>query len=271
MHIIYLIININGINALYDYTRLNVSNNEKKLLIKYFTEMYMGARIVNPECIYTKLEDATGDAGYNFVRLNEKTVNDYLDKDEYSKILMLIFHECTHTYQKYYIRSGEIVNYLLLIQTKEAIIRNRYSSYYDENYQMCSEESEARYMDYKELLEYLKILKLGLSAENTNYCNLMMKENYENIKDENRVLNGKKTNVGEIFDNIELTVNEYKRFPLLKIEYKIENGGVIKKSKEEIENDYNNYLASLKNEFDRQQICYLYSKIMDEKIKNNLN
>ena len=99
----------------------------------------------------------------------------------------------------------------------------------------------------------------------------MMKENYENIKDENRVLNGKKTNVGEIFDNIELTVNEYKRFPLLKIEYKIENGGVIKKSKEEIENDYNNYLASLKNEFDRQQICYLYSKIMDEKIKNNLN
>ena len=244
---------------------LSTSNDKKKLLIKKFTEMYMETRIKNPECIYSKLDDANGDAFYSLIRLNDNTIDNYLRKGLYAQILMLVFHECTHTYQKYYMHNGEILSYLLLLQTKETIIRNRSSNYYDDNYKMFSEESEARYMEYKGLLDYLSVLNLGLSKENTEFCNNMMQEEYKNCQDENRVLDGKNTTVDEIFDNIELTISELNRYPLLKLEYKIEDDRVAKKSIEELENDYA-YLKSVKTGEEREQIDYIYSKLIKERV-----
>ena len=140
--------------------KLDISNDKKKILIKYFTEMYMKLKVRNPECIYTKLDNANGDNLYSLIRLNEGTVDNYLNKKAYAKLLMLIFHECTHTYQRYYERNGEIVNYLLLLQSKESIISKRYPNYYNDNYYYYSDESEARYMEYKGLLDYLNVLNL---------------------------------------------------------------------------------------------------------------
>ena len=245
--------------------KLDISNDKKKILIKYFTEMYMETKVRNPECIYTKLDNANGDNLYSLIRLNEGTVDNYLNKKAYAQLLMLIFHECTHTYQRYYERNGEIVNYLLLLQSKESIISKRYPNYYDDNYYYFSEESEARYMEYKGLLDYLNVLNLGLSKENNDYCIDMMKKEYKNAQNEARVLNGINTKVDEIFDGIELTIDELNRYPLLKIEYKIEDGKVVKKTKEEMENDYNNYIAST-GESKRVEIDYLYSKILGEKV-----
>ncbi len=245
--------------------KLDISNDKKKILIKHFTEMYLGIKVRNPECIYTKLDDANGDNLYSLIRLNEETVNNYLNKKAYSQLLMLIFHECTHTYQRYYKHTGEIVNYLLLLQSKESIISKRYPNYYNDNYYYYSDESEARYREYKGLLDYLNVLNLGLSKENNDYCIEMMKKEYENAQNENRVLNGDSTSVDEIFNGIELTIDELNRYPLLKLEYKVENGNVVKKTKEEMENDYNNYLAST-GESKRVEIDYLYSKILGEKV-----
>ena len=92
-----------------------------------------------------------------------------------------------------------------------------------------------------------------------------MKKEYKNAQNETRVLNGSNTTVDEIFNGIELTIDELKRYPLLKLEYKVEDGKVVKKSKEEMENDYNNYLVSAQ-ESKRVEIDYLYSKILGEKV-----
>lgn len=239
--------------------KLNVSNDSKKIIIKHLTEMYMEGKVKNPECIFSKLEDANGDNLYSLIRLDERVIDEYLKKGAYAKILMLIFHECTHTYQRYYIKSGEMINYLLLLQTKEIIISNRYKTYYDDNYYLFSQETEARYMEYKGLIDYLDVLKLSLSKEDYDFCKQMMIKEIENTKDENRILNGKITTVDEIFDYIELSVEDLNRYPLLNIEYKIEDGKVVKKDKEELENDYNNYSYN-------QEIEYLYSKLLGEKL-----
>ena len=119
-------------------------------------------------------------------------------------------------------------------------------------------------MEYKGLLDYLSVLNLGLSKENNGFCIEMMKKEYENAQNEARVLNGNSASVDEIFSGIELTIDELNRYPLLKLEYKVEDGKVVKKTKEEIKNDYNNYIAST-GESKRVEIDYLYSKILGEK------
>ena len=120
-------------------------------------------------------------------------------------------------------------------------------------------------MEYKGLLDYLNVLNLGLSKENNDYCVDMMKKEYKNAQNETRVLNGINTKVDEIFDGIELTIDELNRYPLLKLEYKIEDGKVVKKSIEELQKDYNNYLESVQ-ESKRVEIDYLYSRILGEKV-----
>ena len=242
--------------------KLDVTNENKKLLIKYYTEFFMGAKINNPEVIYTNDIDAQGDSLYNMIRFNEKDVDKLLEEKDYVELLRLIFHECTHTYQKYHRHKGDQITGLMLMQTKEEIISKRYPEYYNENYIMYLDEVEARYTEYRTLIDMMRVFGLKMSDQSISVLNEEMIKEEKNMEDRTRVINGNVTTVDEIFDTISLSAKDINNYPLLKLEYKIENNQVIKKSDDELIIDYNNYLNRIQNDIEKEHIDYLYKNIL---------
>ena len=242
--------------------KLDVTNENKKLLIKYYTEFFMQAKVNNPKFIYTDNIDTQGDSLYNIIRFKESDVDKLLKEKDYIELLRLIFHECTHTYQKYHRHKGDQITGLMLMQTKEEIISIKYPEYYHENYNMYLDEVEARYNEYYTLIEMMRIFGLKMSDKSINMLNEEMITENKRMEDRTRVINGNVTTVDEIFDTISLSAKDIKNYPLLKLEYKIENNQVIKKSDDELIIDYNNYLNRIKNDIEKEHIDYLYKNIL---------
>lgn len=209
--------------------KLNVTNENKKLLIKYYTEFFIGAKVNNPELIYTDKIDAQGDSLYNMIRFRETDVDKLLEEKDYVELLRLIFHECTHTYQKYHRHKGDLITGLLFMQTKEEIISKRYPEYYDENYNMYLDEVEARYNEYRTLIDMMRVFGLKMSDQSISVLNEEMIKEEKNMENNSRMFNDHVTTVEEIFDFIILNMKDINNYPLLKLEYKVENGKVVKK------------------------------------------
>ena len=93
----------------------------------------------------------------------------------------------------------------------------------------------------------------------------MINEN-KNMEDRRRVINGNQTTLDEVFDSIKLSANDLYKYPLLNLEYKIDNGNVVKKSVDELQRDYDAYLQNIKTPKEKEEIDYLYSRLIGEKV-----
>lgn len=242
--------------------KLDTNNTNKKILFKYFTELFMRDKMDNPICIYTDKIDAQGDSFYNVIRYKETDVDKLLEEDNYIELLRLAFHECTHTFQNYYIHKGTSITSLLFLQTKEQIIRDYYPNYYKENYNNYLEEVEARYNEFYSLLQIMKVFKLKMSDKAINVINEEMVKEQKNMNNRKRIFNGKEATLDEIFDSIILNTNDLYKYPLLNLQYKLDNGIVVNKSNDEIRYDYEIYLDGVVDSGDKEQIEYLYKNVL---------
>lgn len=242
--------------------KLDTNNTNKKILFKYFTELFMRDKMDNPICIYTDKIDAQGDSFYNVIRYKETDVDKLLEEDNYIELLRLAFHECTHTFQNYYIHKGISITSLLFLQTKEQIIRDYYPNYYKENYNNYLEEVEARYNEFYSLLQIMKVFKLKMSDKAINVINEEMVKEQKNMNNRKRIFNGKEATLDEIFDRIILNTNDLYKYPLLNLQYKLDNGIVVNKSNDEIRYDYEIYLDGVVDSGDKEQIEYLYKNVL---------
>ena len=242
--------------------KLDTNNTNKKIVFKYFTELFMRDKMDNPICIYTDKIDAQGDSFYNVIRYKETDVDKLLEEDNYIELLRLAFHECTHTFQNYYIHKGTSITSLLFLQTKEQIIRDYYPNYYKENYNNYLEEVEARYNEFYSLLQIMKVFKLKMSDKAINVINEEMVKEQKNMNNRKRMFNGKEAILDEIFDSIILNTNDLYKYPLLNLQYKLDNGIVVNKSNDEIRHDYEIYLDGVVDGGDKEQIEYLYKNVL---------
>lgn len=242
--------------------KLDTNNTNKKIVFKYFTELFMRDKMDNPICIYTDKIDAQGDSFYNVIRYKETDVDKLLEEDNYIELLRLAFHECTHTFQNYYIHKGTSITSLLFLQTKEQIIRDYYPNYYKENYNNYLEEVEARYNEFYSLLQIMKVFKLKMSDKAINVINEEMVKEQKNMNNRKRIFNGKEATLDEIFDSIILNTNDLYKYPLLNLQYKLDNGIVVNKSNDEIRYDYEIYLDGVVDSGDKEQIEYLYKNVL---------
>ena len=154
---------------------------------------------------------------------------------------------------------------MLLLQSKEDIIRKNYPSYYKDNYFKYSLEVEARYCEDLYTYNYLNIL--GLQPQNMDVVNKRMQENLKLIEDENRIINGKESTVSEIFDSLNKDSSLLKKYPILNLEYKEKDGNIIPKTLEELQEDYNSNSIF---EMTKEEKEYLYSHLI-EKYKKTQN
>ena len=247
--------------------------DDKITLLGHFTEQFLKSKINTPHCIFSDTTDKKvgGFAKYNYVYLNDSYIKRCLEDKKYLEILDTIFHECTHCIQEVDLHDGKTITYAMLMETKERVIRmiDVDDNYYHCNYELFSEEVEARYSAAVLTFNYLK--HLGLYIKDQNYFTDKINTEMQNIYNEKRVYNGKDTTVSEMFDSIEdkpLWILE--KFPILKLEFKIENNKIVPKDLEEIIDDYLNYTSNKDyNSLEIKQIELLYDYII-KKAKNNV-
>ncbi len=220
--------------------KLDISNEEKLKLIKSFTEMFMRGKVKNPKCVYDELDEKTiGESLYNRIELDKTSIIEFLQNKNYIKMLEIIFHECTHTYQTHIRSVDKEISYIILQETKEYLIRQKNPKYYNENYIKYTEEAEARYCGALFTLQYLDAI--GLKVSNNNYFMEVMEREEKLFYDNERTIKGKSTTIDEAFSTYVTDVSLLNHYPVLKTEYKNHNGVLTKKSMEEIIEDYNNY------------------------------
>lgn len=247
--------------------RLNVSNEIKINLIKIFTEMVMYGKVKNPKCVFEKFSDDTvGESFFDRITLDIDEVNNLLDNKNYIKLIEVIWHECTHTYQTYIMLVDKIVNYSNLLNTKDKIIRNSIPGYYDENYVRVSSEVEARYMGACLTLQYLNSLNLEL--DNSEYFINVMNREKNLFMNQNRVVDGNETTVDDLFLSLN-KVELLNRYPVLNVEFKVQDGKLTKKNLEELTSDYENYKnGSLYLNGASGDIEFLYNYLIENMGKN---
>ena len=210
------------------------------VLIKNFVEMFMRSSFKNPRCIYDKLEEnVMGNSFANVVSLDRDIVIEMIEAEDFEGILQLCFHECTHTTQDYFCEVLKKVNYNVLIQTKEKLIRRFFNNYYNENYANYNTEVEARYHEANLTIMYLKMLELPILNE--QYFKSIMETEKEFIFYDVRTINGIKTTVDEAFSLYVTDASVLERYPVLNVQYKNNSGKIELKTREEILDDYEKY------------------------------
>jgi len=247
------------------YEQNDISLENKLLLVTQFTLSVMKSIHPNVNVAHVKFDDlkpnVMGNSFFNYIRLSKKDVVEALNKKNYIALLQLIFHECAHTFQYYQTRSKDGNYYLNLMIVKEEIIREKFPDYYRENYDKEFSEVDAYYSQMLFTLKYIDIIGIQISDDEKNYLLALSKKFEQRFQDETRTLNGKKTTVSELFDLIEKDVRLINDYPVLGLEYKIENGSFERKTDEELLADYNERIKAATSE-DKVLLDCLYGKLI---------
>lgn len=242
--------------------QIELTFKQKLIIVKFFTQFYMKQlypSLGDSICVFEEMQDDTLEKeASNKISLNEKKVNEYLEKEKYIELLKLIFHQCIHNFQNYQMINAKEASYINLLNVKERIIKSNIKNYYDENYYVCSLEVQARYASYELLLKFAK--QFGWKSVK-KYSENGKAEESKYIAFEKRKLNGNNTTVDLLFDSLNLKSSILKKFPVLNFEYKQGEEYIVRKSKDEIEQDYLDYL---KEHGESEKVHYLFNKLINK-------
>lgn len=243
----------------------------EKLLIMYSEELLNEKyQIDNAKCIIESFpkKEQHGKARKNKMHIDKDLVNKLYQNfngDNMFKVFNAIFHEATHVSQ-YFRRINNNISFYDLILTKDYILRNYLNDYYDNNYYLSSEEIEAHIEGYQTALSHADFLGLTISDE------IKKEESYkiENLKkiitNLNRKYQGNYVSIDDLIQKI-LSPEMLKEYPQLQLEYVIENGYIRRKTLEEVEENYHNYLnGTLKLNGKKEEIEYYF-----DSLKNTLD
>ncbi len=241
---------------------------ETLTFFKNFTEMFMLGYVHNPKVKYTGLsEEVIANSAYDLINIDINKMKVNLQNKNYIEILETIFHECTHTVQESYLYHSKKVNYTLLLMAMEEVIMSSFPNYYKENYENTIAEVDARYSASLCVLQFLESNNLKV---NSNYFSDSLNREMPKYKNENRTLDGKLTDIYTLFDSVSHPDNLINRYPILSILYKPIDGYLVKKTKKEVEEDYETFRKNGNTfEISDEELDYLYNKII-EKYSNQL-
>ncbi len=248
---------INKIITEHIKTSSEVKDISEELLqncIIYLTEYYMENYVDNPICqvIDFKSNDNSdlnsekdfltfGVAQYHnkTIQINNLLVNSfYYTKN--TAIFNTIFHELIHFDQEtklYKLQNiSSIDDYT---QLKDHILKEYIDVYYSENYYNISFEKDAEIKSYILTEKYFN--SLGIVSENITEIKARLYQQIKKYSDTLRNINGHNEDLNSIFDDIvERTPDILERYPQLKIEWILDENGIIrKKSTIELKKDIN--------------------------------
>lgn len=91
--------------------------------------------------------------GKHHITISERLINNYkkeYHKKDLAKIIAIVYHEAQHAYQYEQYYNSDLINYKILLWSKEELARNSLGDkYYRENYHSYIYESDANYVGWK--------------------------------------------------------------------------------------------------------------------------
>ncbi len=174
----------------------------------------------------------------NVVLLEDDIKDLYYSGSKY--VIYMMNHELSILRISSEINKGEVKTPLYIDATKDYILSKQDITYYQDNYPHLIFEQLAKIDEIKNTSEYLE--KLGMHINNDEVENINI-DIEESIKDRKRKYKKKDSYLDILFNNYIINrsylLTEY---PQLEEEYKIIDGKVILKDKEELNENYQNYL-----------------------------
>ena len=217
-----------------------------------------------------KEKENYGSSFYGNIAIDRNVVREFINGNSMN-LFETYFHEITHVNQ--FVRSkNAYVSAKDMTILKDFILGKLDRKYYHDNYVFLSGENQA-FLDSSILaLQYMK--KLGISPTEADLEKIETNREFHEqflgltsrmYKDEVHDLNDLFDNY--VFDNPK-TLDEY---PQLRLEYTVEENGIRRKKREEIEAEYKAYMeGSLKVNGDKEDIKKYFDNLL-EKTKSETN
>lgn len=182
-----------------------------------------------------------GSALYGNVYVNKAQIR-HLADGKLTYLLRTLFHEMIHVRQ-YQRRKDRCISIYDMILLKDKILSDASRKYYDDNYFLLSIENQAFMNESKETLDYMEKLEITPSKEELDDIN----KDYEYHKNfcgaTIRIWEDVPCELDTLFDksiyNSPSVLNQY---PQLSLEYIIDENIVRRKTRKEIESEYEDYL-----------------------------
>lgn len=223
-----------------------ISYEKFKVLIKNYCECCIKSVFKTAYCKIDEEmpEEEHGNAFFNTVNLKESDVRDLYDRKSIMT-LYAISHELRHVGQYYDIHIRKLVNNSIIDQIKEFVISNYDRQYYKDNYSYITYELEAEMVRIFEIPKYLNGLNLRLSNHEMEYLTNEHQDLQARMLVKERLLHGEVTTLYAVFEKVIAdhpeALREYTQLNML---YKIQDGVVVKKTSEELQNDLNDLLTT---------------------------
>ena len=251
----------------------------EKMIIMYSEELMKEAcHIDDAKCtikVFNK-KDVHGEAGKNTIRIDRNEFDDLyqnFNADNMFKIFNTIFHEVTHVNQYFRITRNNI-SFYDSIMIKDFILRSSLKDYYDSNYYLSTEEIEAFIEGYQTALNYTEFMGLNISDELKRDESYRVEEFKRVVTNLNRKYNGNYVLIDDLFQNV-VTPEMVEKYPQLQLEYIVENDCVRRKTLEEVDEEYNNYInGTLKLSGKKDEIIYYFNyleNILENTKKNEIS
>lgn len=203
------------------------------------------------------------------VIIYQNCLNDFNNYDAFS-FFTTLFHECIHAVQ-FYLWNSNQVSFNSLFQIKDYLL-DIIPNYYQDNYQFLLTEVEAFLNEGIIALDYMQRFKYQITKDM-----IEKKEKNEEIFNKNqnqfmRKVNGEYDDLFHLFDKYVKDFPKWLiKFPMLNIEYIVEDNKVRRKKLSELQEDYasKKYFKGANDE----QIEYCYKYLLEEakKIDENLD
>ena len=213
----------------YDYVEFAVRHITENYLKDYYQ--------INTKC---RIEDDLGCSAFaigNDVVIDRKHVDSFYESRD-PMILVMLIHESCHVYQNAIMKKDyqsvdarTTLAPFYLLEAKDKVLSYLDRGYYHDNYDNLTFENEAYAEGYIQARDWYMQYGLELSGE---YIENKIQELKSKMNNFYRVYDGKKRSLIDIFEDVIVDHPEMlDNYPILKVEYKIEDKKVIRKSDEE--------------------------------------
>lgn len=249
---------------------LQTAEKTVKIFMEKSIETMFGIKSKHCYISEDKEKENYGSSFYGNIAIDRNVVREFINGNSMN-LFETYFHEITHVNQ--FVRSkNAYVSAKDMTILKDFILGKSDRKYYHDNYVFLSGENQA-FLDSSILaLKYMK--KLGISPTEADLEKIETNREFHEqflglttrmYKDEVHDLNDLFDNY--VFDNPK-TLDEY---PQLRLEYTVEENGVRRKKREEIEAEYKAYMeGSLKVNGDKEDIKKYFDNLL-EKTKSETN
>lgn len=227
-------------------------------VISLLAENMFESKKIDLKCKIEHFSNIKGKSENNFIYLNKKEVEKFILGD--MDVLFTLFHEYIHVLQYYRQIVLQLSSVNDIKQIKEKIIKKYNPKFFENSIYLNSTEKETNILGNTYLIKYLD--SIGFPIISLDDIKRIVNNNDVYVDNVYRIVSEDSILIDNEFNKI-VKLIDYKNYPQLNFEYKIEDSKVILKDLDEIYSDIEYVNKSTKyNSQDKKNLLEIYKDII---------